>query len=186
LQWLFELIGHGNLIGIIYIFSAIFCFYCSYSLNQLNRRQKLLFASEARLWLFLGLGLLSLLCVNQADIWTGITQAGRDVARREGWYRDKDAVQAIAVMAAAIIGFLTSLMVLAYVYHMEDRWLRVATPAFVLLTSFALIKAVSVHAIDGLLAKRLYGVSLNFALEFGLLVAVIFCAWKSKRHAQRR
>lgn len=122
-------------------------------------------------WLGLALGML-LLGINKQQDLTGIlTRLVRGTAWQEAWYFSRQPVQ-LAVMAAA--GFIFCLLFLLLIRKLKlaSRWQNLALFGLVFLAGFALIRAVSLHAIDAFLYGRIAGIQPNWIVELGGIALV--------------
>ena len=116
--------------------------------------------------------LLFLLGLNkQLDLQTYLTEAGRWMAHREGWYGARRLVQAafIVVLGAAAIGTIAAL----------SAWLRrsassvkVAALGIVLLFGFVVLRAASFHHMDFFVTKGIGGIRSGWLLELAGIAVI--------------
>jgi hypothetical protein len=119
-----------------------------------------------RFWSGLALGTL-LLGINKQQDLTGIlTRLVRGAAWQEQWYFSRQPVQLAIITAAGLIfSFLFFLLVRKI--KTESRWQRLALFGLVFLAGFAIVRAVSLHAIDAFLYRRVAGIQPNWFVELG-------------------
>ena len=123
-------------------------------------------AIHRRLWWFIALMLLVLGINKQLDFQTLITEVGRVLAKRQGWYEQRKTVLAFFVAAIAC-GCIYSLW---FIWRtVENIWKknRLALVGMVFLVSFILIRATSSHGVDRMLGLNLSGIKMNCLLELG-------------------
>lgn len=138
-----------------------------------------------RMWLAIGL-MMSFLCVNkQLDLQTLLTDIGRVLAARGGWYAQRRTVQrwfVVAIMGAGAAA-------IGYVVWKIRKVLgeRVLVPiGLCALVTFVVIRAASFHHVDVLLMSRIIGVRMNWILELGGIALVGLGALRACRQGQER
>ena len=127
---------------------------------------------------------MTVLAVNkQLDLQSLLTEIGRDAAKAQGWYEDRQTFQTIfiaAIAGVAGLGFVVSLWIL------RRRW-RESTLALVgvaFLLAFVVVRAASFHHVDQGLGETWVGLRFNWILELGgiLLVGVgSLVGWRVRR-----
>ena len=133
--------------------------------------------SQVSFW-FTAAGLLVLLGLNkQLDLQSALTEAGRCLAREQGWYEERRHVQRafVAAVAAAALGGTVLGLIAA------RRHLRVLWPAVLglsLLLGFVAARAASFHHIDAGLGTLVAGMRLNNVAE---LSGIALTLWGSRR-----
>lgn len=131
---------------------------------------------EHRVWIALT-ALLVLLALNkQLDLQTWFTAAGRDLARADGWYEQRQVVQR-AFIAALLV--LSVLVVLVLQRLLGDAWKRYAAVScgLALLLVFIVIRAATMHHVDRLLGTQVGLLRVNHLLELGAIAIVAIGAW---------
>jgi len=129
---------------------------------------------------------LLLLGINkQLDLQTALTEIGRMMARSEGWYGMRRAVQLVFILGVAVFGWwlFRSVLLLARGNLHQMRSVLLGT---VFLLCFVTIRATSFHHVDRLLGLHLGGVKLNALLELGGIAFVIHGAWAAARRLRAR
>ncbi|WP_414899067.1 isopropylmalate isomerase [Rhodovulum sp. YEN HP10] len=135
---------------------------------------------ERIFWSLVALVLLLLAINKQLDLQSALTAAGRCLARLQGWYGQRRAVQTEFIVA---IGAL-SLLSLAGLLWLLRGTLRRSAPAIVglcFVSGFVLIRAAGFHHVDHLLGMpTLLSVRANMVLELTgpLLIAAAALALK--------
>jgi len=127
---------------------------------------------------------MAILAVNkQLDLQSLLTDIGRTIARQDGWYRERRAIQQTAVLVAlAMAGLLTGLAVFLD-RRFWQRHLLLGFGMLVLLT-FVAVRALSFHHVDVLLRSRVIGVKMNAILEIGGLTLIGVAAWRARGSRQ--
>src|SRR5690349_1833450 len=92
----------GWLTVVLYFYAAYRCF----RLAQANKVT--LLGGEAGLWWLFALALVALGINKQLDLQTALTEIGRIMAREEGWYGKRRAVQAEFIGVVGLLGLVSS------------------------------------------------------------------------------
>lgn len=117
--------------------------------------------------------LLILLGINkQLDLQSWVTQVGREIALRDGWYENRKVIQVLFVKTIAISGILVIALVF-WLAHGHLRRILLALIGTALLMTFILIRASSFHKVDILIKTTVIGVKMNWLLELGS-ISIIF------------
>lgn len=141
--------------------------------------------SALRLWIALA-GLFVVLAINkQLDLQSWFTSIGRAMARSEGWYEYRRAVQTIFVIALAALG-LIALLVLAWLTRTTWRTTGLAVIGTAFILTFIVIRAASFHHFDDLLGWTFFGMRMNWIFELSGIACVAFAAWNAQRPRTRR
>jgi len=132
-------------------------------------------------WLLVA-GLMGFLCVNkQLDLQSLVTDLGRVLARRQGWYVDRHHYQKIFIFML-IGGSLVGAGVLAMVFRRFWRQHVLLGLGLVFLLTFVAVRAIGFHHMDILLHTSWAGVRVNWFLEFtgiGLVAGAALRAYGS-------
>ncbi len=120
-----------------------------------------------------------LLGVNkQLDLQTWLTEIGRDLAKSEGWYRRRQAVQIAFIGAISLMG-IAGLLEATLVLRSVFRRIAGALLGLGFLVTFVIVRAASFHHIDALLG---YGtIRLNWVLELGGIALIALSASRQGR-----
>ncbi len=121
---------------------------------------------ETRFWWLL-FGVLVFLGVNkQLDLQTLLTEIGRNLARAQGWFQYRRAVQAVFVVVLAACGLAAYIWVWRSVRD-ALRPCALALAGLWFLGCFVLIRAASFHHVDVFLSSGPGRIRMNWVLELG-------------------
>ena len=167
----------GWITVILYLLAVISCWKTAYKLARVNTAV----SQEQRTWraisaLFLALGI-----NKQLDLQTALTEAGRMLARSEGWYNQRQVVQLAFIVLIAIICVVAALVLLVWARNgPAPTWLALIGTMFVF--GFVLMRATSFHHMDRFLGERILGFRLNWILEIGgISLVLVGSEWRRKR-----
>jgi hypothetical protein len=136
----------------------------------LTTRLGALWTGMALVMLFLGIN-------KQLDLQTAFTEAGRILARSEGWYEQRRKVQLEFILGVMAFGVYLFAAVVALARGALGRvWPMLLGTVF--LICFVAIRAASFHHIDRLIHRDLKGLKLNWVLELGGIALVAYGAWR--------
>ena len=145
-----------------YLLAALLCLVAWRSVPRVNpgrgrKRLRLFLAATALIMLALAVN-------KQLDLQTLITQTGKDLSRRQGWYAQRREVQRLFVFAVTglgVVGVLVGMVIL------RGLWQRAGLVLLGLCVtlSFVVIRAASFHRVDHLIGTELAGVRINVILE---------------------
>lgn len=129
---------------------------------------------------------LAFLAVNkQLDLQSWITEIGRDLARRDGWYEHRHRVQ-----IALVVGLCSLFVVLALFWglvlrsHWRDQWL--VGLGLCGLMGFIVLRAASFHHVDAWLFRTFLGMRWNGWMEIGALLLIALGAGMAlRRHKDK-
>jgi hypothetical protein len=138
-----------------------------------GRRRCAVWLGVTVLMLFLGLN-------KQLDLQSLLTDIGRVLARRDGWYGQRRAVQRWFVLAAAATG-VTGLAVMVWKSRAVLRERLSLLIGLSLLVTFVIIRAASFHHVDVLIHSRVLGLRINWILELGGIFLIGYGAARSIR-----
>ncbi len=113
----------------------------------------------------------------QLDLQTWMIEVWRTLARENGWYEERRTYQTFFILITIFCGSAFAAWI---IYELRSVW-RECAGAVVGLTClmvFVLIRAASLHQIDGWLAETISGVKLRYILE--LLGVALVCAAATK------
>lgn len=171
-------IGDPSIVGWVtvaaYLAAAILCY-----LNY--RKAPLLAPGKAALrlklfFLLVALLMLALAVNKQLDLQTWLTQTGKDLAKEQGWYKSRRAVQKDFVIAVGVAG--AGSIVLGLVV-LRGLWGSTALPLLGLTATlgYVVVRAASFHHIDHLIGDKYAGLRLNFIFEMtGIVILAVGAA----------
>ncbi len=138
--------------------------------------------NERWFWKVLVVGLIVLGINKQLDLQSALTELGRILADRQGWYADRRQVQMAFIAGVGVMG----LTMFAAILHLT--WGAPTATIWALLGSiglvaFVIIRAASFHHVDAVLGTRLSGWRINWLLEMGGLLVIIGSAWRRRGNA---
>lgn len=126
-------------------------------------RDRRFWAGTAVLLILLGLN-------KQLDLQTLLTEAGRWMARQEGWYGYRRLVQAAFILLLAAAAFL-SLAALSAWLRRSAASVKIAASGIVILFGFILLRAASFHHMDLWVARNAGAMRGGWWLELaGILI----------------
>ena len=137
-------------------------------------RQKYLWLGIACLLLFLGLN-------KQLDLQTLLTSIGRNIAYRDGWYRERRTFQLI-IVGIALVGGLATMFAMLLVYLRVIKQHLLAILGVCLLIVFILLRMSSFHHLDELFRIRLAGIKIYWLIEWAGIALIL---WNAKRLRKR-
>jgi hypothetical protein len=167
-------IGDPTVVGwltvVAYAVAAVLC--VREAVREREERSRFLF------WAIAG-GTMVLLGINkQLDLQTWLTLTGRRLARAEGWYEKRRAVQFLFIVLIALGGLAAFGGMWRMVHDFgEDLWLPLV--GMFLVICFVIMRAASFHHIDELLRTRLAGFKMNWIFELGAISVLIAGALRS-------
>lgn len=135
-------------------------------------------------WILLLLTLVLMGINKQLDLQSAMTELGRMLAMRQGWYGNREQVQ-LAFLVGVLMTGLTAFAALVNLTWGSPRATVLSLVGIVFLGVFVLGRAASFHHIDLLLATDLAGLRINWLAEMGALVWITSCARLRSRRAVR-
>jgi hypothetical protein len=103
---------------------------------------------ERLLWGFLAVAFLVLGMNKQLDLQTALTELGRGLARDEGWYEGRRAVQRLFVVGVGIVAVVGA-AVLFRLSLRASRDLRLAVVGLAIVLAFIVVRAAAFHHVAG-------------------------------------
>ncbi|MDR7150048.1 hypothetical protein J2W49_002003 [Hydrogenophaga palleronii] len=136
---------------------------------------------ERWVWQVLLMALIALGINKQLDLQSALTELGRIVAQREGWYESRRQTQLAFIAGAGILGltFMVALLFLAWGSHQAT--LSALIGGFALLL-FVMIRAASFHQVDRLLNADFAGLRYNWIIEMGGLTWILASSMRRFRN----
>ena len=132
-------------------------------------------ANEQRVWVSLSALMLALGVNKQLDLQTALTEAGRLLARYQGWHNQRQSVQVVFIGLIAIVCVVALIILLIWSRKSAPPvWLALSGAAMVL--GFVLIRASSFHHVDSLIGARFLGVRWNHLIEIGGIGVILWAS----------
>ena len=144
------------------------CHCCKVALRQSGGEPK----HEALLWWLLAFGLVALGINKQLDLQTALTEFGRILATRQGWYERRHEIQLEMIYTAIALGVIAAIALAALARKAHSAAL-IALVGSVFLMTFIIVRAASFHHVDVLLKDEYFGLKVNWILELGGIAIVI-------------
>lgn len=166
----------GWLTVFAYFFAAWLCFRARSAANRHSGGKSPDGHRLSVLWTGLFLLLIALGINKQLDLQSFLTYLGKRLAKEQGWYRQRRAVQTIFVGIVAGVGLIASGLVL-WLARRSLRQVRLALVGTAFLVSFVVVRAASFHHIDVLLGETWLGLQVNWLLELGGIACIGASAW---------
>ena len=133
---------------------------------------------EPRVWRMIAMLFIALGINKQLDLQTALTEAGRWIAREQGWYQERRIVQEVFVIALAILT-LAACIVMLYLISRCSAQLWLAAVGVVFVMGFVLVRAASFHHVDEFLGSSVGSFRWNWILEIGGIVTVLIASiWR--------
>jgi hypothetical protein len=106
------------------------------------------------------------------------------MAKSEGWYQQRRAVQFIFVTTIFVLGLAT---IAGSYWYIHGAWRRYRMGFFgiVFLVTFVIIRAASFHHIDIFLKSGLGELHVNHMMELGGILFIAYSAWNATRQLPR-
>lgn len=169
-------IGDPTIVGWI---TVVMYFACAALCWQSARRSE-----KRRVWRVLA-AVLALLGVNkQLDLQSLATDVARILARRQGWYEQRQLVQLFMILGLLVVG-LASIVAILYASWKAGLEIKLAFVGLAFLIVFIVIRASSFHHVDRLLGVRLFNLRMNWILELGglsiIMAGALRAIWLANR-----
>lgn len=137
-------------------------------------------ASESRerlFWLLSAFFMLGLGINKQLDLQTALTELGRQLSIREGWYGERRAFQREIILAALVVAPITGIT-LAWLVRGLRASVFVALLGLCVLGAFVMVRAASFHHVDVAMRMPVFGLKLHTVLELaGIAVVIMGAGW---------
>lgn len=128
--------------------------------------------------------LMLMLCLNkQLDLQSLLTDIGRVIARREGWYANRHAAQ-VHFIEAIVIGAGLAALALGLLFRRFWTANPLLGVGLVLLVTFVAVRAISFHRVDIFIGTTVAGVRMNWLFELGGIALVAASAARAYPQAR--
>lgn len=139
-------------------------------------------------WLAVSIVLLALAINKQLDLQTAFTEAGRCLARAQGWYNDRRSVQVKFILFVLAASALAAMMLFWSMRRMiGETWLALAGLTFLL--AFIAVRAAGFHHFDSFIGHQIGSVRMNWIMELGGIAMIgtnaLFLLLRRSRHPQQ-
>ncbi len=134
----------------------------------------------ARFWLILAVAMAVLGLNKQLDLQSALTQIGRDLARADGWYEHRHAVQIAFIALVAVAGAAAAAW-LGRLSWPLSRGRALALGGIGFLLVFVVMRASSFHHVDLWLKDSVFGLRWNWILELSGIALVAAGARRERR-----
>jgi hypothetical protein len=162
----------------LYATAAVLCHCAARRCKDIAPR-KVVWVREAVLWRIITI-VLWFLCVNkQLDLQTAMTELGRILARRQGWYESRHLFQEALIAGLALSGAFCACLALIITWQMS-RSLKLAMLGCCFIGVFVLVRASSFHHVDVFLHSRVLLIKWNWILEIGGIAVVAVAALRKR------
>lgn len=167
-------IGDPTFMGWLTVVAYFGTAWCCFSVGRRLRGRP---RTEREAWFWLSMAvLLAALGVNkQLDLQTALTEFGRILAHRQGWYEDRRVFQRIFIILVGAVAAVTVAVGLFRARN-SNRAVQLAILGACFIVAFIVVRAASFHRVDRMLFKQAFGwLRLNWLLELGGM-AIVFVA----------
>ncbi len=135
-------------------------------------------------WILLA-AILAMLCLNkQLDLQSALTEAGRCLARAQGWYAERGGVQLRFILGVAAICVAT-LVAALWTMRREVGRVWLALTGFALLLAFVGTRAASFHHVDRFIGLPVGPLRVNGVMELGGIALIALGAAAAVRRGAR-
>jgi hypothetical protein len=158
---------------VLYFLAAVSCWVTARKLDHGTH--------ERRIWWSISILFLALGINKQLDLQTALTEAGRVLAKFQGWYAQRDLVQLSFIVLVAISCMIAIITLLIWARNAPyPSWF--ALIGVTLVIGFVLIRAASFHHVDRLIGARILGLRWNWILEMGGISVVLLAShWRRRK-----
>jgi hypothetical protein len=134
---------------------------------------------EQWFWRILFVGLVFLGINKQLDLQSAFTEIGRIMADQQGWYADRRRLQMAFIAGILIMGVTLFVLTLHLVWGApaSTLWALLGGSGLVV---FVIVRAASFHHVDIALGHRFSGLRINWLLEMGTLLVIIWSSWRRR------
>lgn len=176
-------IGDPTVMGWV---TVVLYFVAAFQCARVARGRRVqLFQREALLWWILAIGLLALGVNKQLDLQSALTEIGRIVAKRQGWYESRRELQRAFIVEIVLV-LMVAVAVLGWMIRKAPLATRAGLVGALLLGAFVVVRAASFHKVDVLIHSSVLGVRANWVLEIGGILLVLAAATFRLRGAGAR
>jgi hypothetical protein len=135
---------------------------------------------DRRIWRLLLVCLIVLGINKQLDLQSALTELGRIIAQRQGWYENRAQVQQAFIAGTGILG-LTLLAVLVLLARRARAATLSALAGGFALVVFVMMRAASFHHVDQFLSVDLGGLRYSWIVEMGALIWIFVSTMRRRK-----
>lgn len=141
---------------------------------------------ERLFWIIAATALLALGINKQLDLQTQLTAIVRGMAREQGWYGDRRAVQKQFIIGLGLAG-LAVCAGLVWLTRGAHGGVRLALVGLAIIICFILVRAASFHHFDWVLRREVAGLRTHVILELaGITIVGLGAIWGIRAGRARR
>ena len=169
-------IGDPTIVGWLTVIAYLATFLLSVACaKKLSYRESESAAVQSKLWWLIALAMLLLGINKQLDFQTLLTEIGKVLAKRQGWYEQRRIVQALFIMGIGCGGFFSLMIVWRSCLKIwKENCLAIIGLTF--LICFVVVRAASFHHMDLFLGSYISGFKINWILELGGIALIMSSA----------
>jgi hypothetical protein len=180
-------IGDPTIVGwltvLAYFVAFLFSVACAKQMGREMSNRDI--AAERNLWWFIALALLLLGINKQLDLQTLLMEAGRMLARHEGWYEQRRRVQGVFIAGITCGGFFSLLIVWrTFRTVWQNNWLTILGVIF--LIGFVIVRAASFHHMDFVLDLHIAGIKISWIPELTGIFCILISSMMNLRRLRIR
>lgn len=154
-------------------------------IERRRRARTSAYRASSAFWALLLVATLVLGTNKQLDLHEQITRLGRRFASEQGWYGERQAVQAWLVGGVLALGAVALVVLLLGTRELLPRHALAFGGAMVLGT-FVALRMLSFHQLDAWLFRPVLGIEVRAGIEAAGIAAIAVCAWLNARWYGRR
>lgn len=140
-------------------------------------------AARPWVWVLLGLAVTLLGFHHATDAGAQFTEWFRRLARQEGWYGERHALQRELVLVVPIAAVVAGGLLVALVRQQWRRYLP-AVVALIFIAGFSAVQLISLHGVDAVMAQSFFGVRLSRWLNLlGVTLVGMAVLWSERFRA---
>ena len=129
---------------------------------------------EARMWISIAVLSIALGVGELFNLQAVMTNFGRTLAQQEGWYGQRQPVQATLI---GISSAVTSVLRCALLFARRTSFqCRVALTSAALIVCYTLVRASSLHDVDAMLSRSVFGLHLNRIPELAGIAVMLLAS----------
>jgi hypothetical protein len=169
----------GWLIEAIYVLISISCWRLAYKLGLSHARE----SREHRVWQTIAILFVALCISKQLGLETALTEAGRNLALSEGWYKQRQVVQLALIVLVTLSGIIAGIILLTWA-RIGPLSTLLALMGATFVVAYLMLRAISFHPVDQFISGQVLGLRWNWILQTGGIGVVLMASeWRNKQIA---